>query len=103
MEIILIITHYFINALIIFKGFTTRGTIISDRLTAWRNLEEATRPSGQFAINPKDILIHRNVTFFKPKIKKNNKKKKTKQFKNFSKVSLFFHSARYNSIKIISR
>lgn len=71
-----------------FQGFTTRGTVISDRLTAWRNLKEATRPSGQFAINPKDILIHRNVTFFKPKIKKhNNKKKKNKQIKNFSTVS----------------
>ncbi|RZC41204.1 dispatched [Asbolus verrucosus] len=42
-------------------GFSTRGTTISNRLTAWKNLDESTKPSGQFAINPKDILIKRNV------------------------------------------
>lgn len=65
-------------------GFSTRGTTISNRLTAWGNLVKSTKPSGQFAINPKDVLIHRNHTIimqekYKTKQPKHNKKKKTKK------------------------
>ncbi|XP_059612470.1 protein dispatched [Phlebotomus argentipes] len=33
-------------------GFEARGTTISQRLTAWRNLLEETRPSGRLVANP---------------------------------------------------
>uniref|UniRef100_A0A1B0DL98 Uncharacterized protein n=1 Tax=Phlebotomus papatasi TaxID=29031 RepID=A0A1B0DL98_PHLPP len=33
-------------------GFEARGTTISQRLTAWRNLLEETRPSGRLLANP---------------------------------------------------
>lgn len=33
------------------KGFESRGTDISNRLTAWHNLLEETRPSGRLTSN----------------------------------------------------
>uniref|UniRef100_A0A1B6DLC4 SSD domain-containing protein n=1 Tax=Clastoptera arizonana TaxID=38151 RepID=A0A1B6DLC4_9HEMI len=33
-------------------GFESRGTVISNRLIAWQNLIEATRPSGPLTVNP---------------------------------------------------
>nr|CAD7455215.1 unnamed protein product [Timema tahoe] len=33
-------------------GFEARGTVIAQRLTAWNNLLEATRPSGNLLVNP---------------------------------------------------
>ncbi|CAG2063579.1 unnamed protein product, partial [Timema podura] len=35
-----------------FQGFEARGTVIAQRLTAWNNLLEATRPSGNLLVNP---------------------------------------------------
>lgn len=37
-------------------GFETRGTVLSSRLTTWKNLEKATKFSGPFAVNPKEFL-----------------------------------------------
>lgn len=42
-------TMYFVG-----KGFEVRGSEIANRLTAWQNLIEATRASGQLAVNPLD-------------------------------------------------
>lgn len=36
------------------EGFEARGTEIANRLTAWQNLQEATRPSGPLTVNPLD-------------------------------------------------
>ncbi|KAI4473838.1 hypothetical protein M0802_015925 [Mischocyttarus mexicanus] len=33
-------------------GFEARGTVLAQRLTAWQNLVEATKPRGEFTNNP---------------------------------------------------
>ncbi|KAK3931850.1 Protein dispatched, partial [Frankliniella fusca] len=38
-------------------GFETRGTTISQRITAWQNIVEATRPSGSLTSNPGELLF----------------------------------------------
>lgn len=38
------------------QGFEARGTEIANRLTAWENLLEETRPSGRLTANPNDKL-----------------------------------------------
>ncbi|XP_060515797.1 protein dispatched [Cylas formicarius] len=43
-------------------GFSTRGTYISNRLTAWENLLKNTKPSGLFVKNPKEYLMIKNFT-----------------------------------------
>ncbi|XP_049846062.1 protein dispatched [Schistocerca gregaria] len=35
------------------SGFQSRGTVLSQRITAWINLKDATRPSGPLSVNPK--------------------------------------------------
>lgn len=44
------------QTLFILQGFETRGTTISQRITAWQNMAEATRPSGSLTSNPKELL-----------------------------------------------
>lgn len=44
------------------QGFATRGTTISNRLTAWTNLIKSTKPSGELTRNPKEYLHHQNRT-----------------------------------------
>ncbi|RZF40076.1 hypothetical protein LSTR_LSTR002479 [Laodelphax striatellus] len=34
------------------RGFESRGTIVAQRLTAWENLIEETKPSGMLTLNP---------------------------------------------------
>lgn len=34
------------------QGFESRGTALAQRLTAWKNLLEATEPSGLLTTNP---------------------------------------------------
>lgn len=36
------------------KGFEARGTVIGQKLTAWRNLLDETRPRGKLTANPYD-------------------------------------------------
>lgn len=38
-------------------GFETRGTTISQRITTWQNIAEATRPSGSLTSNPSELLL----------------------------------------------
>lgn len=45
----------------LFKGFSTRRTEISNKLTAWHNLENEVRPSGYLVKNPKEFLIARDM------------------------------------------
>lgn len=53
----------------IFQGFETRGTILAQRITAWENLCESTRPSGILTVNPNELIpsstsppiLHNNV------------------------------------------
>lgn len=40
-------------------GFETRGTEIANRLTAWHNLLEETRPSGRLTSNFYDKTVSR--------------------------------------------
>lgn len=61
-----------------FKGFETRGTYMARRQTTWKNLIEASRPSGPFVLNPNEWLIQQNVTRVKKTKKKNKKKPKVK-------------------------
>lgn len=42
------------------QGFEPRGTVISRRLTAWRNLLEETRPSGILIANPNELILNQN-------------------------------------------
>lgn len=45
--------------ILIFKGFESRGTEISNRLTAWHNLLEEIRPSGRLTSNLYEYLPKR--------------------------------------------
>lgn len=68
-----------------FQGFETRGTDISQRITAWRNLLEETRPSRSLVTNPKDLFPPTEADIKLRKIKhqqskKNRKKKKKVKF-----------------------
>ncbi|XP_018325648.1 protein dispatched isoform X2 [Agrilus planipennis] len=51
-------------------GFETRGTVLANRKIAWKNLEQATRPSGPFAVNPNEFFNIRKEKFVKNKKKK---------------------------------
>lgn len=42
------------------QGFEPRGTLISQRLTAWRNLLDETRPSGLLIANPNELIAQKN-------------------------------------------
>lgn len=44
-------------------GFETRGTIISERITTWKNLEESTRPSGSLTSNPSELSLISSIEF----------------------------------------
>ncbi|XP_055677193.1 protein dispatched [Lutzomyia longipalpis] len=63
-------------------GFEARGTTISQRLTAWRNLLDETRPSGRLVANPLDdfqsveIPGSRRRKIKGPREQKKRKKKK---------------------------
>lgn len=46
--------HMFIT---MFQGFETRGTTISERITAWKNIEESVRPSGSLTSNPSELSL----------------------------------------------
>lgn len=64
------------NEIFYLQGFETRGTTLASRITAWKNLEEATRPSGPFAVNPKEFLERKtNRDYAKKKIGKNKSSK----------------------------
>ncbi|XP_069672503.1 protein dispatched [Periplaneta americana] len=39
-------------------GFEARGTVLAQRLTAWKNLLDATGPSGPLVIDPRQIPTH---------------------------------------------
>lgn len=41
------------------QGFESRGTDIANRLTAWHNLLEETRPSGRLTSNPYERTLPR--------------------------------------------
>ncbi|XP_030756335.1 protein dispatched-like [Sitophilus oryzae] len=59
-------------------GFSTRGTLISNRLTTWQNLEEECRPSGYLTKNPKEYLMHKNMNnsfLNEPRIKTEGRRK----------------------------
>lgn len=84
-------------------GFETRGTVISKRLTTWRNILEETRPSGSLIVNPKELLQHE---FDKKKHRKNkgrHEKKKLKfdqkmrKLKDYSANKSFNTDIVYNS------
>lgn len=71
-----------------FQGFETRGTVIAQRLTAWDNLLQATRPSGLFAVDPRDLLApvstpSYNVSSIRKlhRLNKQGKKPKRKKYK----------------------
>ncbi|KAH1029598.1 hypothetical protein HUJ05_002808 [Dendroctonus ponderosae] len=61
-------------------GFSTRSTIIADRLTAWENLQREVRFSGSLVKNPKEFLIGKEMsrTTFKPRTRKPKGKQKGK-------------------------
>jgi len=46
------------------QGFEARGTILAQRLTAWRNLLDATGPSGPLTIDPRQIPTHIKVPWY---------------------------------------
>ncbi|CAH1153672.1 unnamed protein product [Phaedon cochleariae] len=75
-------------------GFSTRGTIISNRLTTWSNLVKSMRPSGELTTNPKEYSYHPNKNNSqhqpsrKPKAKKLKKPKKPKAQPVYGSVTL---------------
>ncbi|CAD7084344.1 unnamed protein product [Hermetia illucens] len=80
-------------------GFEARGTAISQRLTAWRNLLEETKVGGKLVADPNDIFLeqdyynaqhheHKNKKHKKKKTQKTNKKKfkeKMKELKDYAR------------------
>lgn len=76
------------------QGFETRGTVISRRLTAWTNLLDATKPSGQFAVDPRDIYnpvptaAYNKSNSIKKinKLNKGNQKSKRKKVKKKNEI-----------------
>lgn len=67
------------------KGFETRGTMIAKRVTTWKNLMEATRPSGALVVNPKEYTENKKLeTLYKDK---KPKRKKPKKFQKSPTVS----------------
>ncbi|KAK5639216.1 hypothetical protein RI129_011708 [Pyrocoelia pectoralis] len=75
-------------------GFETRGTILSSRLTTWRNLEKATKFSGPFAVNPKEFLERKDYTAYK-RIRKND----SKRAENESSPDIFINVYNESSLK----
>ncbi|KAF7268497.1 hypothetical protein GWI33_018378 [Rhynchophorus ferrugineus] len=67
-------------------GFSTRGTVISDRLTTWQNLENECKPSGYLTKNPKEYLRTRNISSnsysIEPRVKMEGRRRKSKNPKN---------------------
>uniref|UniRef100_A0A336L3V2 CSON002639 protein n=1 Tax=Culicoides sonorensis TaxID=179676 RepID=A0A336L3V2_CULSO len=99
-----IITSYVCNKLPDFSdptvGFEARGTVIGQRLTAWRNLLEESGISGLITVNPKELIIPRAVE--KAKIKALNKNKnstiRVKKKKNKIKTEEKLSNIRLNKI-----
>lgn len=81
------------------QGFEARGTAISQRLTAWRNLLEETKVGGKLVADPNDIFLeqdyynaqhheHKNKKHKKKKTQKTNKRKfkeKMKELKDYAR------------------
>lgn len=91
-------------------GFETRDTIIAQRIIAWENLLEETRPSKSLAVNPQDILdeIRKNTTLpnkstsnllrnGKKRGKQGGKRKKNKK-KKYLKVEDYVNEKNLNEI-----
>ena len=74
-------------------GFEARGTEISNKLTTWRNLLEATRPAGSFIVNPKEIQQHE---FYKNHRKNKNRHQKKKKLKFNKKLKILREYASNN-------
>lgn len=75
-------------------------------MTAWENLVKSTKPSGPFAINPRDYLIQKNATLFKSKQKKkkngNKRIKKQQSIKeNIDYSKVFKQNQKYSIILVI--
>ncbi|KAJ8986210.1 hypothetical protein NQ317_009916 [Molorchus minor] len=68
-------------------GFSTRGTIISNRLTAWANIIKSTSPAGELTSNPQEFLEIQNKTNSIPylRLQKREGGKKSIRRKNKSK------------------
>lgn len=62
--------------------------MIANRITAWKNLMEATRPSGLFTVNPKELLIDKRFDEHLKK-KKKQKPRKVKKFETSPNVRYF--------------
>ncbi|KAK9890454.1 hypothetical protein WA026_010540 [Henosepilachna vigintioctopunctata] len=60
-------------------GFSTRGTVIANRITTWENLIESTRPSGKFTVNPKELILQNTNMTVPMKRKKGHSRKKSKK------------------------
>lgn len=92
------------------KGFEARGTVIGQKLTAWRNLLEETRPSGNLIPNPNDLIPpppfpsftdDENSKRYKFKKKHKNKNKTNnhklnKKIKYIKELALFNQTFNYN-------
>lgn len=61
---IIIIFISFCNSYIqiIIQGFEARGTPLAQRLTAWNNFEDESRPSGNLVKNPLEYYHHLQET-----------------------------------------
>ncbi|KAF5283571.1 hypothetical protein FQR65_LT13826 [Abscondita terminalis] len=84
-------------------GFETRGTVLASRVTAWKNLEKATTPSGPFAVNPKEFLQRKDNTEYR-KIRKKHSKKfdRTKVFQPiFFYFQIYVNEERENYTKLV--
>lgn len=70
-------------------GFQTRGTPLSNRVTTWNNLVEATKERGLFTANPRQYLQRSNISsIYKLKRKRNFRKKNRKKNNNFAPTIL---------------
>ncbi|GJQ67819.1 putative hedgehog receptor [Trypoxylus dichotomus] len=70
-------------------GFQTRGTSLSDRITTWYNLVEATKERGLFTANPRQYLQRNNISsLYKLKKLRNSRRKNRKKYNNFAPTIL---------------
>lgn len=68
------------------QGFEARGTDLGQRITAWRNLLDETRPSGQLVANPYEDYEYRDDVLYRKRNRNKGNNKKRKKNKNKKKV-----------------
>ena len=76
---IVVLLFVFMVVFFPFQGFECRGTVLSQRATAWENLLRATRRTGPLVTNPLEAVPFKTAKNQKEMARKKNKKSKKKK------------------------